>query len=101
MIPILLEHPRLVYTITMGNIVKPSNAVKFYIDDQVKKKDGSTLSVEDISDDILFGNNTTIGGVLLKSGEVVGAVIMVTDQAHEDLILQNIKKIKVTIANLV
>ncbi len=46
---------------------------------------------------MLFGNNITIGEVLLKSEEVVD-IIIVTDQTYEDLIIQNIENIKVVIA---
>lgn len=66
-----------------GNIVKSSESVKIIIYNNLKKPDGKVLNVSDISEQMLFGNSITIGGVLLNDGSTVDATIMVVDSSFE------------------
>ena len=67
--------------------MKPSESIKFIIHPGVKKSDGKTLAVSDISEQMLFGNGITAGGVMIGNGtEGVPATILVVDSSYEEVI---------------
>ena len=64
-------------------IRKPSESVKFSIHHDVKKSNGKTVTEEEISENMLFGNAITFGGVGLKDGSAPAATIIVVDSSFE------------------
>lgn len=66
----------------------------FHFQPEVKKSDGSILTVSDISDDMLFGNGLTYGSILLKDGSSVGSTFIVTDQNLDPIIESHLSEVK-------
>ena len=66
-------------------IWKPSESVKFSIHHDVKESNGKTVTVDDISENMLFGNAIAFGGVGLKDGSAPAATIIVVDSSFESI----------------
>ncbi|MGI0040921.1 MAG: hypothetical protein ACRD94_03035, partial [Nitrosopumilaceae archaeon] len=66
-----------------GKIWKPTESVKFFIHHDVEESNGKTVTVDEISEDMLFGNAITFGGVGLKDGSGPAATIIVVDSSFE------------------
>ncbi|MEM0364470.1 MAG: hypothetical protein QXS25_02740 [Candidatus Nitrosocaldus sp.] len=77
-----------------GNTLAPADTINFVIDPTLKKADGSPLTVDDLDEEFLFGNNLTVGGVGLKDGSGVGATILVVDSYYEDAVKAKLDDIR-------
>jgi hypothetical protein len=81
-------------TMTTRVIKKPADTVKFYIDPEVKKPDGSPVTIADIREDYSFGNGITCCGFELKDETDVTAVFFVVDQGYDPFVMQKIQTLK-------
>jgi hypothetical protein len=85
--------PRGQYT-NAGETPKPAETVKFYIDSDVKKPDGSSISRTDLIEYYSFGNGITCCGFTLRDGTDVAAVIIVTDWAYDEYMMEKLDQLK-------
>jgi len=77
-----------------GKTLSSSDKIKFVIHPDVKKNDGKTLTADDISENMLFGNGVTAGGILLKDDSTVDATILVADQHYDSLLESKMSQMK-------
>ncbi|WP_415282329.1 hypothetical protein [Candidatus Nitrososphaera sp. FF02] len=88
-------------TIKKGDLVskivfeKGPETVKFYIDSDVKKRDGTPLTREDFAPDYLMGNGVTCCGVELADGTYMQSVVLfVADQSLDTKMMIEMDAIK-------
>ena len=78
-----------------GDITRPSESVKFYIDSDIRNADGSSVTRADLIEYYSFGNGISCCGISLKNGaDVGGVVIVVTDWAYERYVLEKLDELK-------
>lgn len=77
-----------------GNTLSTGDRIKFVIHPDVKKNDGTPLTADDISENMLFGNAVTIGGILLKDDSTIDATIIVADQHYNSLLESKMSEMK-------
>lgn len=82
-------------------IVKDPDTVKLYIDPDVKKSDGSPLTIDDLKEDQMFGNGITCCGIDLKDGTGISVAVMVFDQAYDSQAMAALSDIKTALNNTV
>ena len=86
--------------VKMTVIKHPADTVKVYVDPDVRKPDGTPVTVDDISPDWQFGNGITCCGFSLKDGTDVSAVFFVVDQAYDAQVMKQLDAIKTAASNL-
>lgn len=83
-------------------VVKPPETVKFYIDTELKRSDGSPVTRNDFREDYAFGSGgITCCGVDLNDGTGFSAAFFVTDQAYDSQVMEAIPNIKNALNNTV
>lgn len=78
---------------------QPVDTVKIHIDQDVKKPDGTQVTIDDIRPDYLFGNGVTCCGFTLKDGTDVAAVFFVVDQAYDTQVRAILEDIKTAVVS--